>query len=68
MSADKKLKFESVATEASEINDLTDKIMAATNEFHRLHTRILTELPPWPRTQFEQSLGIRTEWSIPDSG
>jgi hypothetical protein len=68
MSVDKKLTFDFVPTQLTAITDLEAKIMAATNEFHTLHRRILDELPPWPRTQYEQSLGIHTVWSEPKNG
>jgi hypothetical protein len=68
MSVDRKLTFAFVPTRLEAMKNLEQKIMTATNEFRALHRRILDELPPWPRTQYEQSQGIHTVWTGPEDG
>ena len=59
VTADRELQFGHVTTPKGDLEKLRQQIFAALQEFTPLHERILDELPPWPRTQFEQSDGIR---------
>jgi hypothetical protein len=68
MTADKHVRHGMVDLEVDELNALRDKITARMDELDRLWTRVLAEVPPWPRTQFEQSPGIRLHHTDRDIG
>ncbi len=58
ITADRKLVFELKTEDAASVDEIYDEIDAALKEFASLWRRISRELPPWPKTQFEQSRGI----------
>jgi hypothetical protein len=68
MTADKHVRHGMVDLEVDELNALRDKITARMDELDRLWTRVLAEVPSWPRTQFEQSPGIRLHNTDRDVG
>jgi hypothetical protein len=59
--ADKKIKHHFVPLEINDITNLIDKIDALQKNLERLHAMILSETPPWHRTEYEQSGGIRRQ-------
>jgi hypothetical protein len=59
ITADKHIKHDFTPTEIKEIGVLSGKIRALRDDFDRLYSRIIAEMPPWPKTQYEQSPGIR---------
>jgi hypothetical protein len=64
--ADRTLKYGFVPISAAEIAKVSDKILAAIDNFDRLYLETVAVTPPWPRTQFEQSAGIARPRSGPD--
>ncbi|HEV2603659.1 MAG TPA: hypothetical protein VGU24_08385 [Microvirga sp.] len=58
--ADKVLKFDIEPFSVADIHELHDKITDLVRRFDDLYFQMLDELPPWPRTQYEQSPGIFT--------
>jgi hypothetical protein len=59
ITANRILRFEFINEEVEKINQLASEIMVATGRFADLYARAVDESPPWPRTQFSQSPGIR---------
>jgi hypothetical protein len=47
-------------TSVEELQRLFDDIQDAIKRFDHLRDEVFQSLPPWPRTQFEQSRGIRS--------
>jgi hypothetical protein len=66
--ADRKVKHGMIAVSTKEITDLTGEIDQLTNDFEDVYQRVITETAPWPRTQYEQSKGIRRQWTRRESG
>jgi hypothetical protein len=62
--ADRHVQHGFMQTEIDELTQLANQIDAVTNDFDTLITRALSELPPWPRTQFSQSEGIQLHRTI----
>lgn len=56
VTADRKLRYATVETSLPEMDELVSKIQDAIQELERLYLRIRFELPPWPDTQYQQSL------------
>lgn len=67
ITADKHVKHDFVSVEVDDLNKLDDKITKLDDEFDALYERALAEIPPWPKTQFEQSDGIRAQRIATDS-
>jgi hypothetical protein len=65
--ADRVVRHAMVPLEIDEIIQLTADIDVADAQFDDLFLRVLAETPPWPRTQFEQSQGIRRQRTPPAS-
>ncbi len=59
ITSDKQQVTEFVVTTVEEIDHLTAKIQNCIKDFDALCERMRSELSPWPRTQYEQSHGIR---------
>jgi hypothetical protein len=59
--ADRTIKHGLIPIRKDEIVDLTGKIDSLSARFYDLYSRVLAETPPWPRTQYERSKGIRRE-------
>lgn len=66
LTADKKLKHEAVPAETKAIEALIEKIEKLDARFDGLYSRVIAETPPWSRTQYERSRGIRRHLSKPD--
>ncbi len=58
ITADRKLVYEFKTEDTALVDQIYDDIDAAIKEFAALWRRLLAELPPLPKTQFEQSRGI----------
>lgn len=58
ITADKHVRHAFVGGEVKEIDELFFKLSKLIDEAESLWSRVETELPPWPRTQFDQSPGI----------
>jgi hypothetical protein len=67
ITADRTVKHEIIEVEISEIKGLATKIEHASAKFDELYERVLVETPSWPRTQYEQSEGIRRQRTLPAS-
>jgi hypothetical protein len=65
--ADRKLKHEFVPVDIGAVLKLSTKIDDVAVQFEDLFDRVLSETPPWPRTQFEQSGGIQRQRKDPNS-
>jgi hypothetical protein len=60
VTADLKLDFSYHPVDYNKMSSLHTEIRIAITRFDALYNRILNELPPWPKTQYERSpLGIR---------
>jgi len=59
--ADRLLKHEILPVEIQELSDLHHKIEVLGGRFSYFYAHVQEKTPPWPRTQFEQSKGIRRE-------
>ena len=57
--ADKHVRYDFIDTEVEELTKLIEDINEVDDAFDDLYLRAVAELPPWPRTQFSQSDGIR---------
>jgi hypothetical protein len=57
--ADRKVKHSIVPMEIPAVVVLTNKVAKLQKDIEALHTKILDETPPWPRTEYAQSQGIR---------
>jgi hypothetical protein len=57
--ADKSIRYGFMNTEIDDLEQLATDIDTVADEFDQLYVRAVAELPPWPRTQFEQSTGIQ---------
>ena len=70
VTADRRLRFEAVETTLTRMDELWHKISEAIVRLESLYTRIKTELPPWPDTQYVQSLDKHPiqERISPDNG
>jgi hypothetical protein len=65
--ADRKVKHGMIAVGTEEITTLTGEMDQLTNDFENIYQRILAETAPWPRTQYQQSKGIRRQWTVRES-
>jgi len=65
--ADRTVKHEVIAVEIKDITTLIEKIEVVDAKFDDLYERARVDTPPWPRTQFEQSRGIRRIRTPPTS-
>ena len=65
--ADRTLKHIGIPVETEEIGRLVEKIETIDADFDDIYLRVLAETPLWPRTQFEQSPGIRRHRSARES-
>jgi hypothetical protein len=63
--ADRTLKHEIVPIEIDELDKLTEAIDQLRSSFLQVIGRIVDETPPWPRTEYEQSEGIRRDRPAP---
>jgi hypothetical protein len=59
--ADRKLKHDFVLIDLKAVQKLVTQIADVTDRLDALFDRVIVETPPWPRTQYEQSDGIRRE-------
>jgi hypothetical protein len=59
ITADRSLNFAFETETETDLNRLYDDIRGVNQTFERLRIKTLNELPSWPKTQFEQSPGIR---------
>ncbi|MCA1437752.1 hypothetical protein I6F33_33035 [Bradyrhizobium sp. BRP20] len=59
--ADRHLKHDFMPIDLKLINKLVQDIDDAVDRFDLLFDRVIAETPPWPRTQYAQSHGIRRE-------
>jgi hypothetical protein len=59
VTADKHLKYDFQVAPLQELTSFYDEVIGATHQFDELWQRALSELPPWPRKQYEQSQGIQ---------
>lgn len=60
ITADRRYEFEHRPVDLAAMDQLHEKIRAVVMEFDQLRDEYLAALPPWPKTQFEQSpKGIR---------
>lgn len=57
--ADRKVRHGLIPVETKEIEELSLAIDQINNAFVALYERAVAEAPPWPRTQYAQSPGIR---------
>jgi hypothetical protein len=57
--ADKSIRYGFMNAEIEELKQLATEIDTVADEFDELYLWAITELPAWPRTQFEQSEGIQ---------
>jgi hypothetical protein len=57
--ADKSIRHGFMNAEINDLNQLATDIETVDHEFDQLYLRAVAELPAWPRTQFEESTGIR---------
>ena len=57
--ADRTVKHDVVPVELKDITELREKIEYLEGKFNFLFAHVQTKTPPWPKTQFEQSPGIR---------
>ena len=58
ITADRKPKFEPVATVVDELTEFSVEIDDLTKKFLELMRRVVDNTPAWPQKQFEQSPGI----------
>jgi hypothetical protein len=65
--ADRKVKHGVFLVDIADITKLTNEIADLQRELEFLHARIVTETPPWPRTEYAQSEGIRRARQATDS-
>jgi hypothetical protein len=68
ITADKHVKQHFSDIEVKELSNFLKKIGALQGAFATLYERAQVELPPWPRTQYEQSEGIRPRRTTKGSG
>jgi hypothetical protein len=59
--ADRKLRHEFVLIDLEDVEKLITSIGDAGDKLDLLFDRVIAETPPWPRTQYERSEGIRRE-------
>lgn len=59
--ADRKLRHDFMAVDLPAVEKLASDIGDLSDRFDLLFDRVIAETPPWPRTQYEQSDGIRRE-------
>jgi hypothetical protein len=59
--ADRKLRHDFMIVDLEAVGKLATKIGDLSDRFDTLFDRVIAETPPLPRTQYEQSLGIRRE-------
>jgi hypothetical protein len=65
--ADRTVRHGMIPVSVDEISGLTGQIIAITEEFDALYEQVLADTPPWPRIQFERSVGIHRQRSGPES-
>jgi hypothetical protein len=59
--ADRKLRHDFMLVDLKVVEKLVTEIGALTDRFDSLFDQVLAETPPWPRTQYERSDGIRRQ-------
>jgi hypothetical protein len=65
--ADRKIRHDILPAEITALDRLSGKISDLQKDIDGLHARIVTEIPPWPRTEYAQSPGIRRQRQERDS-
>jgi hypothetical protein len=65
--ADRTITHEIIGCDTGEIDKLIEEIRRVEEKFDDLFDDVLAKTPPWPRTQYEQSKGIRLYRKGPSS-